>query len=93
MEIKYTAQGLLIYIAFGLYILAFLAALIRLRKPSQAIFFFWLYSRCSHLRLQMVQCKPYPASKSVRGFPVSGNDCLSSVDIFIKIFANKAVKF
>lgn len=39
MGIKYTTQGLLIYIAFGLYVLAFLAALIRLRKTAQAIFF------------------------------------------------------
>ncbi len=39
MEIKYTTQGLLIYIAFGTYILAFLSALLRLKKTAHFLFF------------------------------------------------------
>ncbi len=39
MEIKYTTQGLLIYISIGIYILAFLAACLRLKKTAHALFF------------------------------------------------------
>jgi ABC-type transport system involved in cytochrome c biogenesis permease subunit len=39
MEIKYTTQGLLIYTAIGLYILAFLAACLRLKRTAHALFF------------------------------------------------------
>lgn len=39
MEIKYTTQGLLIYITIGIYSLAFLAACLRLKKAAHALFF------------------------------------------------------
>ncbi len=39
IEVKYNTLGLLIYTAIGLYILAFLAACLRLKKTAHALFF------------------------------------------------------
>ena len=40
MEIKYTFQGLLIYIAIGAYFLAFVTTLLRCRKAGQVLYLF-----------------------------------------------------
>ena len=43
MEIKYTFQGLLIYIVIGVYLLAFLTGLMRCKKTSQLFFLFGFF--------------------------------------------------
>jgi ABC-type transport system involved in cytochrome c biogenesis permease subunit len=40
MEIKYTIQGMLIYIAIAVYLLAFVTSLLRRRKTGHALFLF-----------------------------------------------------
>jgi len=40
MEIKYTVQGLLIYTAMGVYVLAFVTSLLRCRKTGQMLYLF-----------------------------------------------------
>ena len=40
MEIKYTVQGLLVYIAMGAYLLAFVTSLLRCRKAGRVLYLF-----------------------------------------------------
>ncbi len=60
MELKYTIQGLLVYIAMGGYLLAFVTSMLRFRKVGHALYLFGFLAAAAALGYRWYQVRHVP---------------------------------